>query len=122
MIEVEVRGVEGLADGEALKFEFEREGETREGFILRHEGALFAYHNRCPHWGVDLDMGEGKFYSELTERIFCSSHGAVFNLEGGLCVLGPCVGDALECFGLRVESEDVVLVTIADEDPDPRWA
>ena len=120
-MELRVTGVAALAHGQALKFEFEREGETREGFVLRRGDELFAYHNRCPHWGVDLDMGEGKFYSELSERIFCSSHGAIFDIETGLCVLGPCVGDSLECFGLSLEAEDVALVTIADEDPSPRW-
>jgi len=115
-MQLRVTGVEALAHGEALKFEFEREGEQREGFVLRYGDALFAYHNRCPHWGVDLDMGEGRFYSGLTERIFCSSHGALFEIETGYCEAGPCVGQHLEQFGLRREG-DAAIIEIADEDP-----
>lgn len=120
-MEVRVEGIAALAHGEARVFAFERESETREGFVLRYREQLFAYHNRCPHWGVDLDMGEGKFYSQLNERIFCSSHGALFSPESGYCEAGPCVGDSLERFELRAEGEDAVVVTIADVDPSPRW-
>ena len=120
-MELRITGVAGLGHGQALKFEFTREGETREGFVLRRGEELFAFHNRCPHWGVDLDMGEGRFFSELNQRIVCSSHGALFDPETGACVRGPCAGDQLERFGLAREGEDLVVLTIADEDPDPRW-
>lgn len=120
-MQVKVEGIAQLEHGEARVFAFEREGETREGFVLRVVDELVAYHNRCPHWGVDLDMGEGKFYSHLSERIFCSSHGALFAPKTGFCEAGPCVGDSLERFELQREGEDCVLVTIADQDPNPRW-
>lgn len=118
-MEVRVQDVAKLAPGEARKFSFEREGEPQQGFVLRHATGLVAYHNRCPHWGVDLDRGEGRFYSELTDRIFCSSHGALFVPSSGYCDAGPCAGDSLERFGLRLDGADAV-VTIADLDPDPR--
>lgn len=118
-MEIRVAGVAELALGQARKFNFEREGQRQEGFILRVGSGLVAYHNRCPHWGVDLDMGEGRFYSELTERIFCSSHGALFVPSTGYCDAGPCAGDSLERFELTLDGADAVL-TIADIDPDPR--
>jgi len=118
-MEVRVQDVARLALGEARKFRFEREGEQQEGFVLRHADGLAAYHNHCPHWGVDLDRGEGRFYSALTGRIVCSSHGALFVPSSGYCDAGPCAGASLERFELRPEGDDVVL-TIADRDPDPR--
>jgi nitrite reductase/ring-hydroxylating ferredoxin subunit len=118
-VQVRVDGVTGLEPGQARKFNFEREGQTQEGFILRLVSGFVAYHNRCPHWGVDLDMGEGRFYSELTDRIFCSSHGALFVPSTGYCDAGPCAGDSLERFEIEIDGEAAVL-TIADEDPDPR--
>lgn len=121
-MQVRVSGLQGLASGEALVFEFERDGERRQGFVLRHGESFFAYHNRCPHWGVDLDMGEGRFFSSLTEMIFCSSHGALFEVSSGYCVMGPCVGSSLERFELTRDGDgDQATVTIADDDPDPRW-
>ena len=108
-----------LALFESQKLEFEREGQRQEGFILRLADGLVAYHNRCPHWGVDLDMGEGRFYSQLTQRIFCSSHGALFVPNTGYCDAGPCAGESLERFPLEIDGDDAIL-TIADLDPDPR--
>jgi nitrite reductase/ring-hydroxylating ferredoxin subunit len=118
-VKIRVFAVAELAQGQARKFEFEREGQTQEGFVLRIASGLVAYHNRCPHWGVDLDMGEGRFYSELTDRIFCSSHGALFVPSSGYCDAGPCAGDGLERFGLELEGDDAI-ISIADIDPDPR--
>jgi nitrite reductase/ring-hydroxylating ferredoxin subunit len=108
-VEVRVADVAELALGEARKFAFERDGEQQEGFVLRHASGLFAYHNRCPHWQVDLDMGEGRFYSAVVDRIFCSSHGALFEPTTGYCDAGPCVGEALERFELRVEGTAAVV-------------
>jgi nitrite reductase/ring-hydroxylating ferredoxin subunit len=118
-VQVRVAAITALACGEARKFEFEREGQRQEGFILRIATGFVAYHNRCPHWGVDLDMGEGRFYSGLTDRIFCSSHGALFVPSTGYCDAGPCAGDSLERFEIKMDGADAVL-TIADVDPDPR--
>jgi nitrite reductase/ring-hydroxylating ferredoxin subunit len=121
-VQVRVSGLSRLADGEALVFPFERDGERREGFVLRRDDDYFAYHNRCPHWGVDLDMGERRFYSSLSHMIFCSSHGALFDVASGYCVVGPCVGSSLETFELALDRDgDAAVVTIADIDPDPRY-
>lgn len=118
-MQIRVTNVTELGEGQARKFQFEREGQRQEGFVLRTASGFVAYHNRCPHWGVDLDMGEGRFYSALTDRIFCSSHGALFVPSTGYCDAGPCAGDSLERFELTLDGSDAVL-TIADVDPDPR--
>jgi nitrite reductase/ring-hydroxylating ferredoxin subunit len=110
MPDILVPELHALAEGETRKFEFEREGERLEGFVLRYHGQLYAYANRCPHWSVDLDMGEGRLFSELSQRIFCSNHGALFVPDTGYCDAGPCRGLGLERFewiaegtGIRVQ-------------------
>ncbi len=118
-MQIRLSGVTELAHGQARKFAFEREGQHQEGFILRIESGFVAYHNRCPHWGVDLDMGEGRFYSALTDRIFCASHGALFIPRSGYCDAGPCAGESLERFEVELDGDDA-RITIADVDPDPR--
>ncbi|PRP91656.1 Rieske [2Fe-2S] domain protein [Enhygromyxa salina] len=113
MLQVRVPDVAKLRSGQARKFAFERDGEACEGFVLRRGPDLFAYNNRCPHWRVDLDMGEGRFYSALTDRIFCSSHGALFVPSTGYCDAGPCVGDQLERFELELVGDDAVITISA---------
>lgn len=122
-MQLRVTGIAALEPGGALVFEFERDGERREGVVLRRGDAYMAFHNRCPHWGVDLDMGERQFLSKLSDMIFCSSHGALFEFGSGYCIAGPCVGSSLECFELTRDPDDAdaATVTIADIDPDPRY-
>lgn len=77
------------------------------GFLLRHSAGLSAYLNRCPHWGVDLDLGDARFYAEDIDRIYCKNHGALFRVVDGVCDHGPCLGQALTAFRVEVEGEDV---------------
>ncbi|MFV8754842.1 Rieske (2Fe-2S) protein [Nannocystaceae bacterium ST9] len=120
MPEILVPELDTLAEGETRKFQFEREGEPLEGFVIRYLGRLFAYANRCPHWSVDLDMGEGRLFSPLSQRIFCSNHGALFVPDTGYCDAGPCRGLRLERFDWIAEGTGV-RVTIPDQGPRGRW-
>ena len=95
-----------LAIGEAARFEFERDHEALEGFLLRHAAGCVAYLNRCPHWAVDLDMGDGRFYAEDVDRIYCKNHGALFRVPDGVCDHGPCLGKALESFAVELDGDD----------------
>jgi nitrite reductase/ring-hydroxylating ferredoxin subunit len=40
--------------------------------------------------------------------ISCSWHGALFNIEDGLCVGGPCSGQRLQPWPVRLESGFIV--------------
>jgi len=96
----------GLAHGEARVFELERDGEKLAGFVIRHGTGLFAYANVCPHWHIDLDLGDGHFYAADVDRIFCKNHAALFRVEDGVCDFGPCIGDALQSFRVEPDGED----------------
>jgi nitrite reductase/ring-hydroxylating ferredoxin subunit len=102
-----IEGAAGLARGESRVFEFERDGQTLAGFLLRHEAGLVAYLNRCPHWGVDLDLGDERFYAPDVDRIYCKNHGALFRVPDGSCDHGPCLGQALWPFAVEEAGDDV---------------
>jgi nitrite reductase/ring-hydroxylating ferredoxin subunit len=101
-----IAGALRLANGESTRFAFERGGERLEGFLLRHASGYFAYLNRCPHWAVDLDLGDGRFYAPEVDRIYCKNHGALFRVADGLCDHGPCLGEALESFAVELDGDD----------------
>lgn len=103
---VRISGARCLALGESTRFEFERGGERLEGFLLRHVAGYFAYLNRCPHWAVDLDLGDGRFYAAEVDRIYCKNHGALFQVPDGRCDYGPCFGKALQSFAVELDGED----------------
>jgi nitrite reductase/ring-hydroxylating ferredoxin subunit len=72
--------------------------------LVRRGDAIFAYENRCPHRGTSLDWLPGRFMSADGELLQCATHGALFRVEDGLCVSGPCVREHLTA--LRVERVD----------------
>lgn len=109
VVHLRVVGAAELASGEARSFAFERGGETLEGFVLQHPSGLVAYLNRCPHFAVDLDMGDGRFYDPAVDRIYCKTHGAEFRVSDGYCDHGPCLGDALEKFEVQIDGADALV-------------
>lgn len=67
----------------------------REGFlILADGGAPRGYLNLCPHRAQPVDVGDGKLFLP-DGNLECQAHGAVFDPATGVCVRGPCEGDAL---------------------------
>ena len=54
------------------------------------------YVNACPHIGVALDWTPDDFLTRDRKTIVCSTHGAIFALDTGLCIQGPCKGDHLD--------------------------
>lgn len=83
--------------------------------MLRTASELVAFANECPHWHVDLDLGDGQFWDAESGRILCKNHGALFHPETGVCELGPCVGLALERFRLEEQADGVVVEVPAAE-------
>ncbi len=64
-------------------------------FAVKKDGRLFAYENRCPHLGTPLEWEEDRFLDADGALIQCSTHGALFTIEEGYCVAGPCRGKSL---------------------------
>ncbi|MDP6977534.1 MAG: Rieske 2Fe-2S domain-containing protein [Myxococcota bacterium] len=65
-------------------------------FVLRFENGVRVYRNRCPHLGSPLNWTPDRFLDLERKQIICATHGAVFRIDDGLCVSGPCEGDWLE--------------------------
>jgi nitrite reductase/ring-hydroxylating ferredoxin subunit len=70
---------------------------------VRDRSGVYVYLNRCPHLGVPLQWQEDRFLDEDGAFIRCASHGALFELNTGLCVQGPCRGDSLWQIDARIE-------------------
>ncbi|WP_217475117.1 Rieske (2Fe-2S) protein [Stutzerimonas stutzeri] len=62
---------------------------------IRKEGALYVYENRCPHRGIPLEWQADQFLDSSGSLIQCATHGALFLIDSGECVAGPCAGQAL---------------------------
>ena len=102
---------EVLTDPGSHGFEVEHQGEAVEGFVVKSDGQYFAYRNSCPHTGSPLDWVEHQFLDVEGALIQCAVHDARFIIESGECVMGPCPGDSLEKIEIRVEDDQIYLMT-----------
>ena len=101
--------VDELDDPGSKGFEVEIEGRTRSIFVVRKEGEIHGYLNNCPHIGAELNWQPDQFLDNDKQLIQCSVHMALFEIDNGYCVAGPCSGDSLQALDVRVESDHVVL-------------
>jgi nitrite reductase/ring-hydroxylating ferredoxin subunit len=106
-----------LEVGQSLTFRYRREGWLEQGFVLRLSNRFVAFANVCPHWKIDLDLGDEQFYDPQMDRIYCKNHGATFMPSDGLCDDGPCAGQLLEQFVARV-TDTTLEIEIPDAQPE----
>lgn len=81
-----------------------------EIFLVRTRVDLYGYLNRCPHTGINLDWFPNQFLDVTDSFIQCATHGALFRIEDGFCLRGPCAGEYLQKLSLQIEQDDVVLI------------
>jgi nitrite reductase/ring-hydroxylating ferredoxin subunit len=72
--------------------------------VIRYQGKIYAYLNRCAQIGVELDWMEGEFFDDSGVYLICSTHGAIYEPHTGFCVGGPCKGKSLQ--RLEIEERD----------------
>ena len=78
--------------------------------LVRQNAAVFAYRNSCPHTGAPLNWIKDKFLSLDGAMIQCALHGALFRIEDGLCIWGPCLNKNLEPAPIVVRNGDIMLM------------
>lgn len=98
-----------IAECAAREFSYLERGEKRRGFVVRQENRVFAYQNACPHTGVTLNWMPDAFLDVDKRLIMCTVHGALFRIQDGYCVRGPCAGDSLRPLRITVENGTVAV-------------
>ena len=83
--------------------------KNQDIFIIKKETEFFAYKNQCPHRLTQLEWNPNDFLTEDKQRIICAMHAAEFNLDDGLCISGPCVGESLKKVDIVVKGENIFL-------------
>jgi naringenin degradation protein FdeD len=84
------------------------------GFVVRCGKEVRAFVNRCPHAGHPLDLRPHRFLTPDRALILCSSHGALFEKDGGRCLAGPCAGEKLRAVPIEVVGDVVMIAADAD--------
>jgi nitrite reductase/ring-hydroxylating ferredoxin subunit len=87
--------------GKGVRFPVTAFGDPATGFVVRYDGKPYAYLNRCAHVPIELDWFEGDFFESSGLYLMCSTHGAIYMPESGLCAGGPCKGGKLRPIAVR---------------------
>ncbi len=90
-------------------FEVEIDGALRSVFIVRQEHAVKGYLNHCPHVGAELNWQPDEFLDADRRYILCAVHGALFEIDDGRCIAGPCRGERLTPVAVEVRQGQVML-------------
>jgi nitrite reductase/ring-hydroxylating ferredoxin subunit len=106
--DVYICGSDALVDGgTGVRFPVLAYGDEATGFVVRHGGKVYGYLNRCAHVPMELDWFKGEFFESGKMYLMCSTHGAIYIPETGVCAGGPCRGGKLRPIAVR-ESESGV--------------
>jgi nitrite reductase/ring-hydroxylating ferredoxin subunit len=83
--------------------------DDEEIILVNWYGKIFAYLNRCPHAGWPLNFDPDKFLDDEQRYLQCSNHMALFEVEDGTCIAGPCPGRQLTPIEVQVQDGAVYL-------------
>lgn len=91
--------------GDAMRFDVVMDFGARRigtsGFVVRFDGALHGWLNQCQHVPVELDWQPGRVFDDTGRHLVCSTHGAVYRPDDGVCIAGPCRGGTLRRIEIR---------------------
>jgi nitrite reductase/ring-hydroxylating ferredoxin subunit len=101
-------GFDDLGDPGARGFVLQIGEAYFHGFVVRRGGTAVGYVDRCPHAGLPLPQRLDAYLTSSGDLIQCSWHGALFRIEDGACLGGPCAGARLTPWPVRVEAGRVL--------------
>lgn len=105
-----------IAQAGAGEFQVTIDGRQQDIFVVYHDHKVYAYQNTCPHQGLTLNWMPRQFLNHDRTLIQCSNHDALFRIEDGVCIAGPCAGDRLSPVSARIENGRIV-VAVDPRDP-----
>jgi len=96
-----------LADGQHRKLKMVFEGREEECLVVRFDGKVYAYINRCVHMPRRLDCEQERVFDTTGRYLRCSMHGIVYTPQTGASVSTMCEGDKLRAVEAYEENGEV---------------
>lgn len=106
---IDLCATDAVPPGASRGFSVQYAGQPLALFVVHSAGRFYAYRNSCPHTGAPLEWVADRFLDADGRLIQCATHAALFRIEDGLCISGPCAGDALGAIELRVVASRILL-------------
>lgn len=98
-----------IPDGDGKELIFGKTTQAFRMFVVRRGSSAWGYINTCPHVSLTLNLFPNRFTQPGGDWIICANHGALFELETGRCVSGPCFGDSLSQVPVVVRDDHVFI-------------
>jgi len=111
--------LEQLPDGQSRGFVVDLEDGRKTLLAVRTGNSVYIYINACPHIGTPLDLKPDQFLNDDGSLIICSTHGALFEIDTGFCISGPCGGSSLSPVKSHIK-DDWVYIDLNNDIPPPR--
>jgi len=99
-----------LPEGSSRGFSVNTPSGCEDVFLVHINSRLFAYRNSCPHTGGPLDWVPDQFLNLDGDLIQCATHDALFRIEDGTCIAGPCAGKALSPVPVQIRNDGIFLI------------
>jgi len=97
-----------IADGKARNFVLEMRAGRFHGFVVRQGDTVRGYLDLCAHMALPLTNTLDDYLTPDGSHIQCSWHGALYRIEDGVCVGGPCTGAKLRPWPVAVIDGKIV--------------
>lgn len=103
---------EEVAEGTARGFRVD--GLRAKVIVLCKAGRLYGWLDACPHYegGTPMAWKSDAYLNGEGTHLACHSHGALFEMETGVCTLGPCLGQALTRVELHITAAGEVFAAV----------
>ena len=102
--------IDEIPDCDSRGLTIEHAGLELKLLLVRQKNRIYCYRNRCPHMGVNLDWVEHQFLDNSGELIQCATHGALFRIDSGDCISGPCYGQKLVSVKVEMGEDDFLIL------------
>ena len=112
---VRLCALDELLDGTSRGFDPTAAGRDTV-FLVRRGKVLRAYRNACPHVeGAPMAWRKDAYLNGDGSRIVCHGHGAQFDIDSGICLSGPCLGQSLHNLEVVLDMDGVVSVMLHEK-------
>lgn len=75
--------------------------------VINKYNKIHIYLNSCPHLGIQMEMIPDQFLDATHSLIMCSMHGALFTIDEGLCISGPCFDQKLKSIPFTIRDDKI---------------
>jgi len=92
-----------IREGQGKEIVFRHGQDAFRVVLFRLGRRVLACHNCCPHFSLQLNYEPDLFHLLEGGVLMCAHHTAMFRLEDGACIDGPCAGANLTPIALHLD-------------------